>query len=76
VHRLRYSLASFAYVMLQRTSAWTEIDSMPRSGPLSRRYLLAGKESPLTGLNSMRGWRTISHATGVPVYRKETGYGT
>ena len=73
---LRYSLASFVCAMLQRTSAWTAIDSMPRSGPMSLLFLSAGKALPFAGLNSMRGWRTISHATGVPVYRKETGYGT
>lgn len=73
---LRYSHASFAYGMFQRTSAWTAIDSMPRSGPKSQLFLSADKALPSTGLNSMRGWRTISHATGVPVYRKETGYGT
>jgi hypothetical protein len=66
MHGLRYFLASFVCAMFQRTSAWTGIDSIPRSGPISRPFLLAGKALPSTGLNSMRGWRTMSHATGVP----------
>ena len=32
---------------------------------MSLKFLSAGKALPSTGLNSMRGWRTMSHATGV-----------
>ena len=72
MHGSRYSLASFVCAMFQRTSAWTVIDSMPRSDPMSLLFLSAAKALPLTGLNSMRGWRTISHATGVPRQKGES----